>query len=67
MLSIGSELVQLNKQREALRLKLVNLKRKTKFVTEVMTKYKKQMPKYNESSVKVFQKAADEVHKFRYN
>lgn len=58
---ISSQLVEINDQKEEMRLKLENLKRKAKLVGELMTKHKKLLPNCNEGKVKNFMKSAAEV------
>lgn len=60
-MSVSEELLELNSQKECLRLEMSNLKRKCKIVAELMAKHKKLLPNYSEQSVKSFLNSAAEV------
>lgn len=60
-MSLRLELIELNNQKERMRLELANLKRKTKIVSELMAKHKRKLPNYQEEKVRSFLKSAEKV------
>lgn len=61
MSTLANDLKNLNGEKEQMRLKLTNLKRKTKIVCELMAKYQKKLPRYHAGSVKSFMQSAEAV------